>query len=198
MQIDKTGKQIILLLLTAIIVVGGYIFLRYAYGVTDTTPFTREIVLIILGTVATVLITALLLNQQTAIEIEKEQSIKFIELKTKTYEDLISKIEQMSLADHVAEKDIVRLRFIMHRLAIFSSPEVLKEFHRFLEVLGSCVKNGTILDNSEEISLALANLTIKIRGDLIGDMDSLENYTEEQIKLLILRNRDESMDIKIH
>ncbi len=190
-------RQIILLLLTAVTVVGGYAFLRYAYGVTDSTPFTQEIVLIILGTVATVLITALLLNQQTAVEIEKEQSIKVIELKTRIYEDLINKIEEMSLSDNVYEHDIVRLRFIMHRLAIISAPEVLNEFYNFLDVLGRCVKNGTIQDNSEEVALALANLTIKIRNDLIGDMDLLENYTEEQIRQLILRNTDESMDLKI-
>ncbi len=190
-------RQIILLLLTAVTVVGGYAFLRYAYGVTDSTPFTQEIVLIILGTVATVLITALLLNQQTAVEIEKEQSIKVIELKTRIYEDLINKIEEMSLSDSVYEHDIVRLRFIMHRLAIISAPEVLNEFYNFLDVLGRCVKNGTIQDNSEEVALALANLTIKIRNDLIGDMDLLENYTEEQIRQLILRNTDESMDLKI-
>ncbi len=185
------------MLLTAVTVVGGYAFLRYAYGVTDSTPFTQEIVLIILGTVATVLITALLLNQQTAVEIEKEQSIKVIELKTRIYEDLINKIEEMSLSDSVYEHDIVRLRFIMHRLAIISAPEVLNEFYNFLDVLGRCVKNGTIQDNSEEVALALANLTIKIRNDLIGDMDLLENYTEEQIRQLILRNTDESMDLKI-
>ncbi len=190
-------RQIILLLLTAVTVVGGYAFLRYAYGVTDSTPFTQEIVLIILGTVATVLITALLLNQQTAVEIEKEQSIKVIELKTRIYEDLINKIEEMSLSDSVYEHDIIRLRFIMHRLAIISAPEVLNEFYNFLDVLGQCVKNGTIQDNSEEVALALANLTIKIRNDLIGDMDLLENYTEEQIRQLILRNTDESMDLKI-
>ncbi len=41
-----TTKKMVLLLLTAVTVVGGYAFLRYAYGVTDSTPFTQEIVLI--------------------------------------------------------------------------------------------------------------------------------------------------------
>ena len=55
-------KKLIYLLLTFLTLVAGYIYLRYAYKVTDTTPFTQEIVLIILGTIATVFITALLLN----------------------------------------------------------------------------------------------------------------------------------------
>ncbi len=191
-------KKLLLMLLTAVTVVGGYAFLRYAYGVTDSMPFTQEIVLIILGTVATVLITALLLNQQTAVEIEKEQSIKFIELKTKTYEDLIDRIEEMSLVEQIDSRDLIRLRFIMHRLAIFSSPEVLNEFHNFLRVLTDCVANGTIQDNSTEISMALANLTIQIRKDLIGEMDITGHYSQTQIKQLILRNTDESLDLKIN
>ncbi len=192
-----TTKKLVLMLLTAVTVVGGYAFLRYAYGVTDSMPFTQEIVLIILGTVATVLITALLLNQQTAVEIEKEQSIKFIELKTKTYEDLIDRIEAMSLVEQIDCQDLIRLRFIMHRLAIFSSPEVLNEFHNFLAVLTDCVANGTIQDNGTEISMALASLTIRIRQDLIGEMDDMGNYSQEHIKKLILRNSDESMALKI-
>ncbi|WP_245395236.1 hypothetical protein [methane-oxidizing endosymbiont of Gigantopelta aegis] len=192
-----TNKKLVLLLLTAVTVVGGYAFLRYAYGVTDSMPFTQEIVLIILGTVATVLITALLLNQQTAVEIEKEQSIKFIELKTKTYEELIDRIEAMSLVEQIDCQDLIRLRFIMHRLAIFSSPEVLNEFHNFLAVLTDCVANGTIQDNGTEISMALASLTIRIRQDLIGEMDDMGNYSQEHIKKLILRNSDESMALKI-
>jgi len=192
-----TTKKLVILLLTAVTVVGGYAFLRYAYGVTDSMPFTQEIVLIILGTVATVLITALLLNQQTAVEIEKEQSIKFIELKTKTYEELIDRIEAMSLVEQIDDKDLIRLRFIMHRLAICSSPPVLSEFSEFLAVLSDCVSNGTIQDNSQEISQALANLTIQIRKDLIGEQDKLENYTQAQIRQLILQNSDNSMALKI-
>jgi hypothetical protein len=70
--LDKKLKQLIYLVLSLATLVAGYAYLRYAYRVADRTPFTQEIVLIILGTVATVFITALLLNQQTAVEIEKE------------------------------------------------------------------------------------------------------------------------------
>ncbi|MBW1646336.1 MAG: hypothetical protein JRJ56_08470 [Deltaproteobacteria bacterium] len=186
-----------LLLLTAVTVVGGYAFLRYAYRVTDRTPFTQEIVLIILGTLATVLITALLLNKQTAVEIEKEQSLKFIELKTRTYEQLIDRIEEMSLTENITERDLIRMQFITHRLAIFSSPPVLKEFHHFLEILQPCARDAKISDNLDELSKALANLTVKIRADLIGDLDMMGNYTQKHIRNLILRNSDESMELKI-
>ncbi|WP_456431289.1 hypothetical protein [Nitratifractor sp.] len=67
-------RQSLYLLLTLITFVAGYAFLRYAYRVSDSLPFAQEIVLIVLGTIATVFITSLLLNKQSAVEIEKEQS----------------------------------------------------------------------------------------------------------------------------
>jgi len=193
----RNDKRIVLLSLTALTVVGGYAFLRYAYKVTDSMPFTQEIVLIILGTVATVLITALLLNQQTAVEIEKEQSIKFLDLKANAYEQLLERIEEMSLASRLTKEDLTRLQFITHRLAIFASPPVLDEYHHFLEVLGKSSEDGTLTNNSEEMADALAKLTVKIRADLIGEMDRAGAYTQHHISRLIQRNSDESEEIRI-
>ncbi len=192
----SASRNVVLSLLTGFLFVGGYAFLRYAYKVTDSTPFTQEIVLIILGTVATVLITAMLLNKQTAVEIQKEQNIKFIELKTKTYEELLKKIEDMSLSVHVTGDDIIRLQFITHRLAIFSSPQVLEEFQRFLEVLTRSARDGKIgRDDARAMAESLANLTVRIREDLIGEMDALGDFSQEQIKRQILRNSSESMEL---
>lgn len=117
----------IMMLLSAVVFVGGYFFLRLAYHMSDKMPFTQEIILVVLGTLATILITAMLLNKQTSVELEKEQSVKFIELKTETYQKLIDTIEEMVLHKDVTGEDLVRLRFHTHRLAIFASPAVLEE-----------------------------------------------------------------------
>lgn len=192
-----TNKQILLLTLAALTFISGYAYLRYAYRVTDTLPFVQEIVLVILGTVATILITALLLNQQTAVEIEKEQSIKFLDLKAKTYEQLIGLIEEMSMASHVTQKDITRLQFVTHRLAIFASPPVLNEYQTFLGVISQIAKDGSFSGDSEELAKALGQLTVKIRADLLGEKDSQENYAPNDISQLITQNADDSADISI-
>ncbi len=192
------NKSLITLILTAITFVGGYAFLRYAYKVTDHFPFTQEIVLIVLGTVATVLITALLLNKQTAVEVEKEQAIKFLELKTNTYEQLIHRIEEMSMAKTITEEDLMRMRFITHRLAIFSSPAVLAEYHQFLSVLGDSTEDGNISNDLVPISNALAKLTIAIRADLLGESDALSGHSQDSINNMILKNVSESSDLQIN
>jgi hypothetical protein len=187
------------LLLTFITIVIGYFYLRYAYKVTDSMPFTQEIVLIILGTITTVFITSLLLNKQTEVEIEKEQNIRFLELKTKTYEKLLDLMEAMSIQENFSESSITKLQFITHRLAIFASPDVLKEYNHFLNVVSKISEDGSFNDeDNHKLSEALGQLTIQIRFDLLNENSTTKpSYTLEQIKKMIKRNSNDSSNINI-
>ncbi|HFU77363.1 MAG TPA: hypothetical protein ENK68_02545 [Epsilonproteobacteria bacterium] len=183
-------NNVVLMILSGIVFVGGYFFLRLGYHMTDKTPFTQEILLIVLGTIATILITAMLLNKQTSVELEKEQSVKFIELKTQTYQDLIDTIEEIMLLDEVDENQLTKLHFHTHRLAIFASPPVLIEYRNFLNVFNEKVAKDK--DVSEEdadlVSNALAKLTIYIRADLVGELDEESKHSQKQINQQILEN----------
>lgn len=178
------------MLLSAIVFVGGYFFLRLAYNFTDSMPFTQEILLIVLGTIATILITAMLLNKQTSVELEKEQSVKFIELKTETYQNLIDTIEEIMLLDDVSENELTQLRFHTHRLAIFASPPVLKEYRNFLNVFNENVAKDkhVSVEDADLVSEALAKLTVYIRADLVGELDSESSETSKQISDQIMAN----------
>jgi hypothetical protein len=192
--VSKKTTQIVFLLLSLMTLVAGYAYLRYAYKVTDDTPFTQEIVLIILGTVATIFITALLLNQQTAVEIDKEQRIKFLDLKARTYERLLDLMEQMSLADHFTDKELTNLQFITHRLAIVASPDVLNEYQNFLKVVSSISQDKSFSGDKAILSDALSALTVQIRQDLIGSYSSV-HYSMRQIKEMITHNSQQSSEI---
>ena len=190
-------KQFSYLALTFLTLIAGYVYLRYAYKVTDSTPFTQEIVLIILGTVATIFITALLLNKQSAVEIEKEQNIKFLDLKAQTYERLLDLIEEMSLKSHFSEAEITKLQFTTHRLAIFASPTVLNEYTNFLELLSRISKDATFSNDIDKLSEALSRLTIEIRFDLLEENNSQKIYSIAQIKNIIKKNSKNSSLINI-
>ena len=191
---DKKLKQLIYLVLSLATLVAGYVYLRYAYRVADRTPFTQEIVLIILGTVATVFITALLLNQQTAVEIEKEQNIRFLELKARTYERLLDQLEKMSLVENFGDAELTNLQFITHRLAIVASPAVLDEYQNFLKVITSISADNSFSGDRERLSEALGRLTVEIREDLVGKI-SRGRYTEQQIRKMITSNSSRSSEM---
>ena len=185
------SKQILYLLFSFLTLLAGYAYLRYSYKVTDSMPFTQEIVVIVLGTVATIFITALLLNKQTSVEIEKEQSIKFLDLKTNTYERLFDILEEMSVVDNFKNSNLVNLQFVTHRLAIIASPDVIKEYHEFLSVIKKASEDNSFLDDSVLLHKALGSLTVKIRQDLTNQITHSE-YTIAQIAEMIEKNSDES------
>ncbi len=180
----------IMMLLSAFVFIGGYFFLRLAYHMTDNMPFTQEIVLIILGTLATILITALLLNKQTTVELAKEQSIKFIELKTETYQNLINTIEEMVLHKDISAEDLIRLKFHTHRLAIFASPAVLREYEHFLNIFNEMIAKDrhVSLEDEDVLAEALAKLTVYIRADLVGELDAESGHSAQEIREQIIAN----------
>ena len=186
-------NNVVLMILSGIIFIGGYLFLRLAYHMSDKMPFTQEIILIVLGTIATILITAMLLNKQTSVELEKEQSVKFFELKTETYKSLINNIEEILLLDTINRQELLKLRFHTHRLAIVASPEVLQEYRNFLDVLNETILRDKEVnsDDVESVYEALAKLTIFIRSDLIGELDMQSNYTKKEISQQIMENAHE-------
>ena len=191
------NKQLAYLVLTLATLVAGYFYLRYAYKVTDSTPFTQEIVLIILGTVATIFITALLLNQQTAVEIEKEQNIKFLDLKTTTYEKLLDLLEELSTKASLKNSDITKLKFVSYRLSIFSSPNVLEEYNKFLTVISNSTIDGTLNNDKEKLSNALSELTIEIRFDLLNENQTNKTYSNLQISKMINQNTNSLNKIEL-
>ncbi len=186
-QLNK--ENLLYLLLSCILVVGGYLFLRYAYHISDHLPFTQEIILVVLGTIATILITAILLNKQTEVELKKEENIKFLELKTTIYFELLQQIEDMLAANKSTAQDLLKMRFLTHRLALVASPEVLEQYESFVRLFHQAAQDQTFAaDESNAIDRELAKLSVCIREDLIGELDRKSHYSSQQISAQIMEN----------
>ena len=120
---------------------------------------------------------------------------KFLDLKAATYERLLDLMEDMSVNNIVSEKELTKLQFVTHRLAIFASPAVLNEYNNFLEVLSKLSKDGTLDGDDYQLSDALGKLTVQIRFDLLNENPAKKVYTSEQIKKLIKKNSTSSSHI---
>jgi len=183
--------NVLYMLLSIILVIGGYWFLRYAYKVAESAPFSQEIVLVILGTIVTILITAILLNKQTEVELKKEENIKFIELKTDIYLQLFDHLEQIILDGNADQEDKNKLRILAHKLAIVASPEVLTQFEEFLNHFTSVTEDDLVGQADTNILMEeMAELSIFIRKDLIGDLDHRQGIDESKLAKQIIDNSD--------
>ncbi len=185
---DNILKNSTLYLLTALITfIIGYLYLRFAYDKTSEIPFVQEIVLVVLGTIVTIAITAALLNKQSEVEIEKEQRVKIFDLKSNLYFELIDLIEGVLTKDQIKDDDMIRLEFLTHKISTVASPRVLKEYSGFLQYIKGMAKDHQISsEESDTLSMKLGALCSEIRYDLVphttGDL--------EEIKKIILDNID--------
>jgi hypothetical protein len=188
---NNGNKNLLYIILTLITVISGYAFIRLAYHMSDNFPFTQEIVLIFLSTIATIFITALLLNKQTAVELEKEQNIRYFELKTQTYQQLLDLLEEMSLVKGFSDNEIIRLQFITHKLAVIASAEVLREYQSMLHTIKKISVDNSFVGDMPLLHSALARLTLEIRKDILG-INSFQNkgFTQERINEIIIQNSE--------
>jgi len=173
----------------------GYAFLRYAFKVSDQFPFTQEIALIFLGTLATVLITALLLRKQSEVELEKEKTVKYLELKSSVYLEVIKELEALLLNRSFDDEQLMQLEFLAHKVAIVASPEFLQAYGQFLQDIKHYIKDEQLTDKeSDLISCRMAYLTVEMRRDLIGELDQESDTSERVIQKTIINNIEQSVE----
>lgn len=188
-------KSFIYLIISLITIIAGYAYIRLAYNATDSFPFTQEFVLIILSTLTTIFITALLLNKQTAVEIEKEQNVLHLNLKAATYQKLLKLLEEMTLKEKFSNKELIQLQFITHELSIIASTEVIEEYQTFLKVIKDISSDESFSGDEPQLHNAISALCIKIRIDITGGK-STHPYTDKEISSIITRNSKIAMLFK--
>jgi len=173
-------------LITSIITfVIGYIFLKYAFHKFDSAPFVQEVVLIILGTIATIAITAALLNKQSEVEMEKEQRVKIFDLKSDLYFELIDFIGDLIKRREIEEKDLITLEFLTHKISTIANKEVLLEYSNLIQNVKNTSKDGKISTlESDLLSAGLARLCGVIRYDLV----QRDSQSKDEILQIIKEN----------
>ncbi len=166
-------KSIKYLWVSATTFIVGYVYLRTAYMDSSSNPFGQEIVLLVLGTIATIAITAALLNKQSEVEIEKEQRVKIFDIKSNLYFELIHFIESLIQKHQVDKQDLIALEYLTHRISIIANREVLEQYSSLIEVIKKVSEDEKIsIAECDELSASLAKLCGKIRYDLVPGVDN--------------------------
>lgn len=163
----------------------GIVFVfRSMYLAEDTLPFAREMTLIFLGAVVTIILTAALLNRQTDLELRKEGRVIILQQQCDIYMASIEKVaEIVETARHDA-KLIDELRVLNHKLAVVASAGVVSSFEQVLESLQSGFADGTLSDgDGEGVMNAVADLTIAMRSDVLHAAAFPSQNTERAVRL---------------
>ena len=187
--LENRTVLILLILLTS---AASYLTFRYLYGVAGDFPFTQEILLVFIGAVATVLITAVLLNQQTELELRKEGQVLLLDQKSATYSALIEHIGEIVEKGRMDAAELAELKVLNHKLAMIASADVIHQFREVLRRLDEAVADDAISGSEQaRIMRAVARLTYYMRHDLLG---RIEGEDDREVLSDILANTDDLED----
>ncbi|PRX32707.1 hypothetical protein SAMN05216257_10670 [Meinhardsimonia xiamenensis] len=166
-------SRLVLSGLLAVTLLAGYLVFRYFYEVAGDFPFSQEMLLVFIGAIATVLITALLLIQQTDLELRKEGQVLLLDRKAQIYNALIDHIGEIVEKGRLDPAALADLRVLNHKLAMVASAEVIDRFSDVLARLDTA-GHDVLVDEAErrEIMRAVAVLTYWMRRDLLGRIDT--------------------------
>lgn len=163
--------QAILAALFVLVLAVGYLGFRYFYGVSGDLPFAQELVLVFLSALATVLITGMLLNRQTELELRKEGKVLLLDQKNSVYMAVAEKVAEIVEHGRWDDEMIAELRVLNHKLAIIGSASVIRDFQKVLGALQTGLAEGWLSDrHADAVMDAMAGLTFAMRRDLLGEI----------------------------
>ncbi len=166
------GNRALVLALLLACIVAGYLGFRYFYGISGDFPFSQELLLVFIGAIATVLITALLLNQQTELELRKEGQVLLLDRKAEVYAQMIEHIGEMVEKGRMAADQVAELRVLNHKLAMVGSADVIARFNDVLARLDAAVNDQHMEPHEKDrIMHSVAVLSYHMRRDLLGRIE---------------------------
>jgi len=190
-KLSLRAKNIIITILAIILALITYFLFREMYYSNSDFPYSQEILAALIGTVMTILITALLLNKQTEVELLKEENLKILELKASIYDELFKYLEEVFLKQEVTKKDIIKLKLINQKLSMVASIDVLKIFGKFIEEFNLVSKDKKILgEDVDDLLEILSSLSNAIRYDLLEGKHVEKASEKLEIYNQILKNTE--------
>jgi len=164
-------RDLIYLAVASLIALVAYLAFRWMYFAGEQEPFAQEVILVFLGGVATVYLTAALLNRQTELELRKEGRVIVLEQKSDIYMaciELVAKIAEVQRHDPGLIDD---LHVLSHKLAVIGSIDVVVAFERVLSRIHAGLIDGRLSNlDSQQVMSELAELTAAMREDILAEV----------------------------
>ena len=158
-------------------------------------PITFELFAALIGVSITVLLTSILLKRQTGAELRKEENVMFLDLKMRTYTELIDQLQDIISKKNILEEDMIEIRLLNQKLTFVGSEEVIIAFNSFSRCFArAALKDGIDNDDIDDLLEELSELSVYIRKDLMSTAPR-KLYSETKIREAVRRS-NKNLDIE--
>ncbi|GAB4246359.1 MAG: hypothetical protein Tsb0034_25280 [Ekhidna sp.] len=167
----------------------GYMTLRLVLNNEASKPITFEIYAAIIGFTITSLTTWALLGKQTENELKKEEQLRFLNLKTTIYQELIRQLEDVVRKEKITHEDIIELRLLNQRMIFIASENVLVAFNKFvIHFVRLAEKEKVSEKDLDDLLDEMSLVSVAIREDILKNKIRKDMDTNTFEKLILKTN----------
>lgn len=133
-----TQRSTFLRIVPYVVVVGvvyaaAFLTFEHLFKATHGGSYFQNVVVVLLGTVLTVVVTAILLSEQSHSEENKERHVEVFNKMVTRYERMIQLLVRSEEQGGVDEQEQCKLHQALYDMSLFCSPSTLSTTTRFLE-----------------------------------------------------------------
>ena len=177
------------LIIVAAVFFFGYMTLRLVLNNEGSKPITFEIYAAIIGFTITSLTTWALLGKQTENELNKEEQLRFLNLKTTIYQELIRQLEDVVRKEKITHEDIIELRLLNQRMIFIVSENVLVAFNKFvIHFVRLAEKEKVSEKDLDDLLDEMSLVSVAIREDILNNKIRKDMDTHAFEKLILKTN----------
>lgn len=181
-RLIRKHSSIGLLALAIILAVSSFFLFRLLLS-GRASSYTSEIAAAFVGSLLTIIITAVMLNKQSEVDMRKDRSAKMLENKWAVYSGITDVLEELLMSDTVTKASRTKVQILSQKVAFIAGKGVVEAFGQFVESFARASQDGKLSDSEIDELLGLAGeLSLMIRYDLASQEDR-EAFRQDEADL---------------
>lgn len=177
-----------LLVLAILLAAASYLFFQVLLS-GKASSFTSEISAAFLGSLLTIIITAIMLNKQSDVDMRKDRNSQMLEKKITIYKELMEKLGEILGSGNITKGNVVEIQMLNQRLAFIAHEDVVRSFTEFAELFAEYFAKGGKINDAEKDELlnASGKMSVQMRKDLLS-REEIADFNETAFTDLIMSN----------
>jgi len=168
--------DIVLLLLAIALTICAFELFRLLIA-GEMPDYAKEISAAVLGGLLTIVITAIMLQKQSEVDMRKDRNAAMLTAKLDLYGGLMEELSEI-LSDEDITKHIVAVQVLNQRLAVLGSKDVVEAFSTFAKGFAEAARDGKLNATEKDGLLeALGKMSIHMRVDILSG-DELAEFSQ--------------------
>lgn len=183
----RKPSDLLMLALAVLLTAGGYMTFRVLLS-GEMPDYASEIAAAVFGGLLTIVVTAIMLQKQSDVDMRKDRNSAMLGAKIELYGELLETLKGIVSADTVSEAETVHVQILNQKLAVLGGEKVVEAFRGFAERFAAGAKDAKLSDDEKaDLLTASGVMAVQMRRDLLS-REELPDFDEKRFSELVTAN----------